>query len=88
MFLNKTRITIMILLSILIIAVSFFLFKKTRTLPVVNYHSVAELEKQDRIIFLFRHGERCDRSDNLCLDDKRGITLSGASEARHHGTFL
>ncbi|HAN7853233.1 TPA: lipopolysaccharide core heptose(II)-phosphate phosphatase [Escherichia coli] len=39
-------------------------------------------------IFLFRHGERCDRSDNLCLSDADGITLLGAEQAVNNGEMF
>lgn len=34
------------------------------------------------------HGERCDRSDNLCLSDADGITLLGAEQAVNNGEMF
>ncbi|CAM3636890.1 hypothetical protein [Parendozoicomonas haliclonae] len=35
---------------------------------------------QGNIVSLVRHGERCDRSDNICLDGEDGITLVGKEQ--------
>lgn len=54
-------------------------------LPRINTGTLAALAKQHPVIVLFRHAERCDRSDHLCLSDKTGITVDGANEARKRG---
>ncbi|WP_422135081.1 histidine phosphatase family protein [Endozoicomonas sp. ALD040] len=36
---------------------------------------------QGNVVALVRHAERCDRSDNLCLDGETGITVPGKAEA-------
>ena len=36
---------------------------------------------QGNIVALIRHAERCDKSDNKCLDGKNGITISGMETA-------
>lgn len=36
---------------------------------------------QGNVVTLVRHAERCDRSDNLCLDGATGITVPGKAEA-------
>lgn len=56
----------------------------TRTLPVVNY-SIALKSDHHPVVFLFRHGERCDRSENPCLNERAGITVNGADKARRLG---
>ena len=39
-----------------------------------------------RLSFLFRHAERCDRSTNQCLSDKkRVLRLKGTGDARELG---
>ncbi len=37
------------------------------------------------MLFLFRHGERCDRSESPCYSDKHGITSKGADQVRKEG---
>lgn len=41
-----------------------------------------------KVIVLIRHAERCDRSDNPCLDDPSGITLDGSQAASDVGSGL
>ncbi|MEH6358432.1 MAG: hypothetical protein V7745_05550 [Pseudomonadales bacterium] len=36
---------------------------------------------QGNAVALIRHTERCDRSDNTCLDGETGITINGMQEA-------
>ncbi|ELU5379383.1 lipopolysaccharide core heptose(II)-phosphate phosphatase [Salmonella enterica subsp. enterica serovar Hadar] len=48
--------------------------------------SLASLINADNtVIFLFRHGERCDRSDMPCYSDKSGITITGTEKAQQEG---
>lgn len=42
-------------------------------LPQINGKALAALAKQHPVVVLFRHAERCDRSDNTCLSDSRGL---------------
>lgn len=51
-------------------------------LPRIDSRTLGRLEEQHPVIVLFRHAQRCDRSDNLCLSDKTGITEYGAQRAR------
>lgn len=55
-------------------------------LPRIDTRTLAVLAKQHPVIVLFRHAQRCDRSDNVCLSDKTGITRYGAQQARALGT--
>lgn len=50
-------------------------------LPQINGKALAALAKQHPVVVLFRHAERCDRSDNTCLSDSTGITVNGAQDA-------
>lgn len=54
-------------------------------LPQINGKALAALAKQHPVVVLFRHAERCDRSDNTCLSDSTGITVKGAQDARALG---
>ncbi|HCC0889338.1 TPA: histidine phosphatase family protein [Salmonella enterica] len=54
-------------------------------LPQINGNTLATLAKQHPVVVLFRHAERCDRSDNACLSDDTGITVKGAQAARTLG---
>lgn len=54
-------------------------------LPQINGNTLAALAKQHPVVVLFRHAERCDRSDNTCLSDSSGITVNGAQNARSLG---
>ncbi|EBM1464330.1 lipopolysaccharide core heptose(II)-phosphate phosphatase, partial [Salmonella enterica] len=54
-------------------------------LPQINGKALAALAKQHPVVVLFRHAERCDRSDNTCLSDSTGITVNGAQDARALG---
>lgn len=40
---------------------------------------------EGRVVVLIRHAERCDRSQNTCLDDPTGITAVGGQVATHVG---
>lgn len=55
-------------------------------LPRIDTRTLEVLAKQHPLVVLFRHAERCDRSDNACLSDKTGITEYGAKQARALGT--
>lgn len=59
--------------------------KKT---DVVALSSVSGKNDHKTRIYLFRHGERCDRSDNLCLSGAEGITLVGTEQAVNNGKIF
>lgn len=78
------RHKIPLILGLALITILIF-HKNTGTLPVLDYGSVLKIQQQYPVVFLFRHGERCDRSENQCLNDKRGITVNGADDAGRQG---
>ena len=41
-------------------------------LPRIDNKTLARLAQQHPVVVLFRHAERCDRSTNQCLSDKKG----------------
>ncbi|EFA5332569.1 lipopolysaccharide core heptose(II)-phosphate phosphatase, partial [Escherichia coli] len=55
---------------------------------VVALSSISGKNDHKTRIFLFRHSERCDRSDNQCLSDADGITLLGAEQAVNNGEMF
>ncbi|HAT8039717.1 TPA: histidine phosphatase family protein [Citrobacter rodentium] len=57
-------------------------------LPRIDIRTLAALSARHPVIVLFRHAERCDRSDGPCLADKTGITEYGAHEARKRGEMF
>ncbi|EHT3198491.1 lipopolysaccharide core heptose(II)-phosphate phosphatase [Escherichia coli] len=61
---------------------------RCKTPDVVALSSISGKNDHKTRIFLFRHGERCDRSDNLCLSDADGITLLGAEQAVNNGEMF
>lgn len=48
-------------------------------------NDITEINQKHQIIFLIRHGERCDRSTNTCLSERDGITINGANKAQQYG---
>ena len=69
------------MLLILTLIVSYIIKKP----DVVSLSSIIEINDNNARIFIFRHGERCDRSDNQCISEADGITLVGAEQARNKG---
>ncbi|HFZ8994247.1 TPA: lipopolysaccharide core heptose(II)-phosphate phosphatase [Citrobacter freundii] len=76
-----------ILLAVLavLMSVSCQVSWHSNNLPRIDTRTLAALAKQHPVIVLFRHAERCDRSEHQCLGDKTGITAYGASQARQRG---
>ncbi|EOW3197454.1 hypothetical protein ACOV2G_004887 [Escherichia coli] len=72
------------LLLILTLTVSYLVKKPN----VVALSSIPEENDNNVRIFIFRHGERCDRSDNQCISDPNGITLVGAEQAINNGEIF
>lgn len=85
-FIKSKKYTV-ILLSALVIMVGLgsHFASSSNGLPRIDSRTTAVLAKQHPVVVLFRHAERCDRSDNLCLSDKTGITEHGAKQARALG---
>ncbi|MTH46439.1 lipopolysaccharide core heptose(II)-phosphate phosphatase [Intestinirhabdus alba] len=81
---RRKSVAIFIMLA-LVAALCSELAWSSSGLPRIDVKTLGLLAKQRPVIVLFRHAERCDRSDNPCLSDKTGITLSGAQAARALG---
>lgn len=74
-------------LAILILAVIILVWM-VRTPTIIDMHYVSTLSKKYPIIFLIRHGERCDRSSNVCLSYPTGITEKGAYKVQEYGNVF
>ncbi|RXB79897.1 lipopolysaccharide core heptose(II)-phosphate phosphatase [Escherichia coli] len=66
--------------------ISYIIF--TRTPMILDGCDVTKISRQYPIVFLIRHGERCDRSQNECLSAHEGITINGANKARKYGELF
>ncbi|EBV5086498.1 lipopolysaccharide core heptose(II)-phosphate phosphatase [Salmonella enterica subsp. enterica serovar Ball] len=87
---TKSSCNVYLLWSVVTIVVIFILCLSLILIPSknvlqVDVSSVENIARQHPVIFLFRHGERCDRSNNVCLSDNAGITLKSASRAIQYG---
>lgn len=47
-----------------------------------------DIWRTGNMVALIRHTERCDHSDNPCLDGDRGITVVGRNMAEQLGKFF
>ncbi|HCS7282863.1 TPA: lipopolysaccharide core heptose(II)-phosphate phosphatase [Escherichia coli] len=74
-------------LAILILAVIILVWM-VRTPTIIDMHYVSTLSKKYPIIFLIRHGERCDRSSNVCLSYPTGITEKGTYKVQEYGNVF
>lgn len=70
-----------------IFASGFLYFLNIEFSHQANLNDIMKL-KNNPVIFLIRHGERCDSSENQCLGDKKGITIKGAKDAFLYGEFF
>ncbi len=81
----KKSLAVLIPLTVLLGFAFFFLKDDSITsLTEDNNRRIFNLKShwsQGNVVALVRHAERCDRSDNQCLDGNDGITLSGSKEA-------
>ncbi|EOT1268906.1 histidine phosphatase family protein, partial [Escherichia coli] len=59
-----------------------------RTPTTIDMHYVSTLSRKYPMIFLIRHGERCDRSSNVCLYYPTGITKKGAYKVQEYGNVF
>ncbi|WP_311007253.1 lipopolysaccharide core heptose(II)-phosphate phosphatase [Escherichia coli] len=57
----------------------------SRTPKIIDGSYITKISRQYPIIFLIRHGERCDRSQNKCLSAHEGITVNGVNNAKEYG---
>lgn len=64
----------------------FICFLKTPT--TITIKQAYKINQKYQTIFLIRHGERCDRSKNICLSSNKGITVNGAIKARDYGEIF
>lgn len=85
---NQTKIIISLIGVILIISCAglwgHLKPQKTEHILENNKKNVFNLLahwSQGNIVAIIRHAERCDRSDNKCLDGQRGITVPGKEMA-------
>ncbi|EKR7608082.1 lipopolysaccharide core heptose(II)-phosphate phosphatase [Escherichia coli] len=65
--------------------ISISIIHFVRTPNRLDIIDVAEISQKHPIIFLIRHGERCDRSQNTCLSAREGITVKAANQAQQYG---
>lgn len=82
---SRKYAAILIVSLVVLIGVSGKVAWSSNGLPRINTPTLALLAKQHPVIVLFRHAERCDRSEHPCLSDKTGITAYGAHQARARG---
>ncbi|MCH6950480.1 histidine phosphatase family protein [Escherichia coli] len=82
--LNQT-LTKSLLIFLLVIIVSVSIIYIARTPVRLDVNDVTEINQKHPIIFLIRHGERCDRSQRICLSAHEGITVNGANKAQQYG---
>ncbi|EFI1484506.1 lipopolysaccharide core heptose(II)-phosphate phosphatase [Escherichia coli] len=59
--------------------------KIKNTLPDITLTQVKKISEDKTVIFLFRHADRCDRSDAPCYSEKSGITINGSKNAQKKG---
>lgn len=83
---NKYLIMVLVTSFILAGTLIFIMFqpKETENLLTNNAKGLYDLEAHweiGNVVALIRHTERCDRSENVCIDGKDGITVNGAEEA-------
>ena len=71
---------------VILTVISYIIF--TRTPVTLDESDVTKISRQYPIVFLIRHGERCDRSQNECLSAHEGITINGANKAREYGKIF
>ncbi|HFL4488169.1 TPA: lipopolysaccharide core heptose(II)-phosphate phosphatase [Escherichia coli] len=81
---NKTtdKYLALFLFTLLLIIASIIF---SRTPRILDGSYITKISRQYPIIFLIRHGERCDRSQNKCMSTHKGITVNGANKAKEYG---
>lgn len=84
---NQTKIIISLICVILIISCAGLWghLKPQKTERILennkNMFNLLAHWSQGNIVAITRHAERCDKSDNKCLDGQRGITVPGKEMA-------
>lgn len=81
---NKTtdKYLALFLFTLLLIIASIIF---SRTPRILDGSYITKISRQYPIIFLIRHGERCDRSQNKCMSTHEGLTVNGANKAKEYG---
>ncbi|EEQ8229560.1 lipopolysaccharide core heptose(II)-phosphate phosphatase [Escherichia coli] len=73
---SYSKTAFILLFSVFLVAA---VTKAKSSLPDITLEQAKEINADNTVIFLFRHGERCDRSD------KSGITITGTEKAQQEG---
>ncbi|HAV7522875.1 TPA: lipopolysaccharide core heptose(II)-phosphate phosphatase [Escherichia coli] len=81
---NHTMIKSLIIFLLVIFAFVSIIYI-IRTPARLNMNDAAKINQKHPVIFLIRHGERCDRSQRACLSEHEGITVNGANKAQQYG---
>lgn len=55
------------------------------TPTILDGSDVTKISRQYPTIFLIRHGEKCERSQNKCLSATEGITVNGTNKTQQYG---
>lgn len=79
---SYSKTAFILLFSVFLVAA---VTKAKSSLPNITLEQAKEINADNTVIFLFRHGERCDRSDMPCYSDKSGITITGTEKAQQEG---
>ncbi len=79
---SYSKTAFILLFSVFLVAA---VTKAKSSLPDITLEQAKEINADNTVIFLFRHGERCDRSDMPCYSDKSGITITGTEKAQQEG---
>lgn len=74
-------------LAILILAVIILVWM-VRTPTIIDMHYVSTLSKKYPIIFLIRHGERCDRSSNVVYPIQQELRKKELIKCKNMGMYL
>ncbi|HGT5557390.1 TPA: histidine phosphatase family protein, partial [Escherichia coli] len=71
---SYSKTAFILLFSVFLVAA---VTKAKSSLPDITLEQAKEMNADNTVIFLFCHGERCERSDMPCYSDKSGITITG-----------
>lgn len=77
-----------LIMFVLAIFISISIISFVRTPKKLDISKVAEGSQTYPFIYLIRHGERCDRSQKICLSEREGITVNGANKAQQYGNLF
>lgn len=85
---SKKFTAIMMMVFAIAAGLSTHLAWSSNGLPRIDSETLAAIAQHHPVVVLYRHAERCDRSDNKCLSDQTGITVNGAHNARERGKMF